>query len=457
MNNQDNPKEEIVVEAQETSFSELFNLADLQHLQDLFADAHGVASIITDTMGNPITQPSNFTRLCNNIIRKTEKGRANCFQSDMFIGPHNPSGAIVQTCLSCGLWDAGASINIGGLHIANWLIGQVRNNQVDEQRMMQYAEEIGADKADFIAAFYEVPVMPAKQFQKIADLLFVFANELSSKAHGNLQLNRQIAEKEKALFQLQEQKENLSTTLHSIGDGVIATDKNSLVIHMNPVAEKLCGWQLNEASGRILTEVFRIINSETRIAVADPVTEVFKKGEIVGLANHTVLVSRNGTEYQIADSAAPIMNKDGEITGVVLVFSDVTAKYAAQKQIKDSEERYRSLLNNLEAGIVVHAPDTSIVMNNARASELLGLTNDQMKGKAAIDPAWKFIHDDNTPLTLDEYPVNRIVAGMKPIKNQRLGISQPGKNGVVWVTVNGFPVLDTKGEITEVVISFIDI
>jgi PAS domain S-box-containing protein len=137
--------------------------------------------------------------------------------------------------------------------------------------------------------------------------------------------------------------------------------------------------------------------------------------------------------------------------------ADIAESYSAQKHLKESEERYGSLLGNLEAGIVVHAPDTSIVMNNQRASELLGLTDQQMRGKAAIDPAWKFIHENNTPLNLDEYPVNKVVSGRLPIKNQVLGIQQPSKNDVVWVTVNGFPVLNNKGEITEVVISFIDI
>ncbi len=266
-----------------------------------------------------------------------------------------------------------------------------------------------------------------------------------------------ITKRKQAEIALLRSEESLSTTLHSIGDGVISTDKNGLVIQMNMVAERLCGWQLAEAAGKPLADVFNIINAETRLLVADPVKKVLENGEIVGLANHTILVSKNGTEYQISDSAAPIKNKAGEITGVVLVFSDITGSYIAQKQIKESEERYRSLLNNLEAGIVVHAPDTSIVMNNHRASELLGLTDEQMKGKAAIDPAWKFIHEDHTPLTFDEYPVNRIVTGRQPIKNQVLGIRQPGKNDVVWVTANGFPVLDIKCEITEVVISFIDI
>ena len=126
-------------------------------------------------------------------------------------------------------------------------------------------------------------------------------------------------------------------------------------------------------------------------------------------------------------------------------------------QLKASEARFRNLLGNLEAGIVVHAPDTSILMSNTRASDLLGLSQDQMQGKVAIDPAWKFVKEDKSPLPLDGYPVNLILTGKQPIKNYVLGIVQPGRNDIVWVTVNGFPALNELGEITEVVISFIDI
>jgi PAS domain S-box-containing protein len=266
-----------------------------------------------------------------------------------------------------------------------------------------------------------------------------------------------ITERKLAEETLRKSEENLSITLHSIGDGVISTDKNGLVVRMNPVAEKLCGRQLAEAAGKPLAEVFNIVNVETRETVADPVKRVLESGETAGLANHTILIAKDGTEYQIADSAAPITTKDGEISGVVLVFSDVTETYVAQKQLKESEERYRRLLQNLEAGIVVHAPDTSIVMNNPRAAELLGLSDDQMRGKTAIEPAWKFVNDDKTTLPFNDYPVNQIVTAKKPLKDQLLGILQPGKNDIVWVTVNGFPVLNNIGDITEIVISFIDV
>ncbi|HEX7494505.1 MAG TPA: PocR ligand-binding domain-containing protein, partial [Bacteroidales bacterium] len=176
-------------------FSDIFNLDDIQRIQDLFADATGVASIITYPDGTPITRPSNFCRLCNEIIRKTDIGLTNCFKSDAEIGRSNLSGPVIQPCLSGGLWDAGASIIVGGNHIANWLIGQVKNEELDLKYMRQYARKIGADEEDFMNALEEVPVMSKMKFAKVANMLFAFANEISSKVYQNSQLIQSINER----------------------------------------------------------------------------------------------------------------------------------------------------------------------------------------------------------------------------------------------------------------------
>jgi PAS domain S-box-containing protein len=120
---------------------------------------------------------------------------------------------------------------------------------------------------------------------------------------------------------------------------------------MNPIAEKLSGWKFDDAKGKLLTKIFNIINAESRKKVENPVEKVMENGEIAGLANHTVLVSKNGNEYQIADSAAPIKNKNGLISGVVLVFSDITEKYATEKQLKESEERFNLAMNASSDGL----------------------------------------------------------------------------------------------------------
>lgn len=120
---------------------------------------------------------------------------------------------------------------------------------------------------------------------------------------------------------------SLATTLRSIGDAVIATDARGLVTIMNPIAEELTGWSENDARGRPLDEIFRIVNEHTREPVASPVEKVLALGNVVGLANHTVLVHRDGTrETPIDDSGAPIRGTTGSIDGVVLVFRDVTEK-----------------------------------------------------------------------------------------------------------------------------------
>jgi PAS domain S-box-containing protein len=186
------------LETARVSFTDLFDIEAIQKIQDAFADATHVASLITHPDGTPITCPSNFCSLCMDIIRKTDKGLANCFYSDSVIGRQNPSGPVIQPCLSGGLWDAGASITLGGQHIANWMIGQVKNEAIDEERLVRYAHEIGADEDEFRKALQEVPVMSKEQFYKVSQALFLLANELSLKAYQNIQQARFITERKRA-------------------------------------------------------------------------------------------------------------------------------------------------------------------------------------------------------------------------------------------------------------------
>ncbi len=184
-------------------FEELFNLKDIQRIQDEFATVTGVASIITRPDGTPITRPTNFCRLCNDIIRQTEKGCANCHKSDAELGCFNPDGPTIQPCMSGGLWDAGAGIAVGGKHIASWLVGQVRDETQTEEKMREYAREIGADEDDVVEAFREVPSMSSEQFTKVAQALFTLANQLSAAAYQNVQQARFIAERKEAQKQLE--------------------------------------------------------------------------------------------------------------------------------------------------------------------------------------------------------------------------------------------------------------
>jgi PAS domain S-box-containing protein len=137
---------------------------------------------------------------------------------------------------------------------------------------------------------------------------------------------------------LEAQKEWLRVTLTSIGDGVIVTDPEGRVVLMNHESEWLTGWTLADALHRPLPEVFKIVNEETRAVVENPVAKVLVEKKTVGLANHTVLLSRKGDEWPIEDSAAPILSANGETLGVVLVFHDASTSRLAQKSLKASNE-----------------------------------------------------------------------------------------------------------------------
>ncbi len=146
-------------------------------------------------------------------------------------------------------------------------------------------------------------------------------------------VNKILADKSKAQKELEAEKKQLFVTIHSIGDGVITTDTQGKIVLINRVAEKLTGWRESEAKGKPLEEVFNVVKETTREKIVNPVARVLKEGKVVGLANHTILLSRDGKEYNIADSAAPIQTTDGKIIGIVLVFRDVTEKLKTDKEL----------------------------------------------------------------------------------------------------------------------------
>ena len=149
---------------------------------------------------------------------------------------------------------------------------------------------------------------------------------------------RDVTEKITANRALETEKERLKVTLESIGDGVIATDEKGLITLMNNVAVHLTGWPESEAIGRDLPEVFQIVNEKNKETVENPVSLILKDGKIIGLANHTLLISKDGKEKPIADSGAPIINKTGQIIGVVLVFRDVSEKRQIEQNLIKNEK-----------------------------------------------------------------------------------------------------------------------
>ncbi|MFI3190739.1 MAG: PAS domain S-box protein, partial [Methylococcales bacterium] len=172
---------------------------------------------------------------------------------------------------------------------------------------------------------------------------------------------------------LQLSEEKLAVTLSSIGDAVIATDAKGLVTLLNPPAEKLTGWTQAQANNRQVDDIFHIINQETREPCVVPIKTTLAHGTIQGLANHTVLIARDGSECAIADSCAPIRDREGLVIGAVLVFRDVTDEYAVQQALRDSSARIQTILNAVIDGIITfHANNGIIETINAAAERMFG-------------------------------------------------------------------------------------
>ncbi|NOZ10526.1 MAG: PAS domain S-box protein [Gammaproteobacteria bacterium] len=196
------------------------------------------------------------------------------------------------------------------------------------------------------------------------------------------QVHARESDRDAAIAELADREQHLALTLDSIGDGVIATDITGRVTNMNPVAETLTGWMKNEAMGLPLTEILTMVNAATRATVSNPVLRVLQHGKIVGLANHTVLIARDRTEYHIADSAAPIRGQDGKLHGVILVFRDVSKEYQTQQTLVANEQRMRLYREQTPLGVIEWKPDTKVVDWNPAATQIFGYSKSEAVNKS---------------------------------------------------------------------------
>ena len=248
------------------------------------------------------------------------------------------------------------------------------------------------------------------------------------------------------LLEIEQQKQYLSKTLDSIGDAVIATDKDGNITRMNPVAEQLTGWQESEALNKPLKNIFSIVNASTREEIANPIEKVLASGETVYLSNHTTLIAKDGREFQIADSAAPIMS-DETILGMVLVFNDVTEQYKTREALRESEERFRQLAENLNEVFWLGSPDWNEVIYVSPAYEdNWGLSKDALYKNAR---AWlEAVHPDDQQQVINDIP-EKLDLSSKVINFREYRIIKPDGE-IIWVKARAYPVYNSAGEVIRI-------
>lgn len=237
------------------------------------------------------------------------------------------------------------------------------------------------DKEELFQDFY----LKIASVYAILILLFLFIGMSISYLYAN---------KQKGIYKkLWQTEEEYRTILYSIGDAVIITDKKGNVQNLNPVAENCTGWSEIDAKDEPLEKVFCIINEKTREKVPSPIEKILKTGLPIGLANHTLLISRTGNEIPIADSGAPIKNAEGNILGTIIVFRDQTEERKKQKALEENDALIRSILDNLPMGVAVNSinPDVNFNYMNDNFPKIYRTSREEL---SVYDSFWELVYED---------------------------------------------------------------
>jgi PAS domain S-box-containing protein len=271
---------------------------------------------------------------------------------------------------------------------------------------------------------------------------------------GVSKIARDISEQKRIARDLAAQQERYRVTLASIGDGVIAGDVHGRVDYLNETAEALTGWPLAEAAGRSLGEVFKIVNEKTREPVPNPSELVMRLGYVVGLANHTVLIGRDGVERPIADSAAPIRDEAGALVGAVLVFRDVTEQRRAEDAIAEQREWFEVALESIGDAVIATDIQGRVSFMNPIAEHLTGWRLADARGRPCVD-VFKIINEISR--TTVESPVTRVLADgvIVGLANHTLLIAADGTERPI--DDSGAPIRNRSGRVVGVVLVFRDV
>jgi len=243
-----------------------------------------------------------------------------------------------------------------------------------------------------------------------------------------------------------QENETRFKALHDASFGGISIHDNGIIIDCNQGLSNISGYKIDELIGM---EVLLLIADESKEIVTSMINAKYEKPyDAIG-------IRKNREKYPLRIEARMIPYKGKEVR--VVEFRDITEQKKAENRIIESEQEIRSLLNNLDAGVVVHDRDTKIIDFNPRALELLGLNEGEFKGKSAVDPYWQFIDENSNPLAVELYPVKKIIEKKKALERMLMGVIRPKTKDTVWLLVNGYPTFNLQGELTGAVISFFDI
>jgi len=233
---------------------------------------------------------------------------------------------------------------------------------------------------------------------------------------------------------------------------VSVSAETALISGCNHTLSKKTGYRKEEIIGR---PIFDMYYPDCMEEVNNAFQEFITVGEVVG--KELQLKKKDGAPLDVSLNVSAIRDESGKILYSRSSWRDITLKKKAERALKESEKKYQSLIQKIQAGVVVHGADTQITASNIKAQEILGLTEKQLLGKTAIDPDWHFLDEAGEIMPYEKYPVNVVALSKMPLRDYIVGVSHPKKEGNIWVLVNADPEYDDKGTISQIVVTFVDI
>ncbi|MCD4689808.1 MAG: PAS domain S-box protein [Desulfuromonadaceae bacterium] len=427
------------------TFEELFNPADIQRLQDDFAQATGVASLITLPDGTPLTESSNFCRLCD-MIRSTEKGTANCMVSDAALGQPSASGPIIQQCLSAGLWGAGAAISVGGRHIANWLIGQVQDESITEEQMRAYARVVDADEEAVVEAFLEVPIMTGERFSQVAQALYTLARQLSTIAYQNVHQARIITDHRQAEEAVRKSECKYRSIIENAPFGITRSTREGKLHSVNPALASILKYdsaqQLKETIDRSSIQEILFPRPSER----EPLVENILSGDAWYVFNNR-LRCKDGSFVTCRVHSRRILDENGQASDFESYQENITEQLVAEQALRESEEKFRVLAETSPVAICLYEGE-HLTYANPAMERMFGYSVEELCQRKL----WNWVHEDHKELVLGR-AMARLAGELVPSQYEIKCVTRDGEEKYIMVSAG---TMSHQGHFSGVA-SFLDI
>jgi PAS domain S-box-containing protein len=275
----------------------------------------------------------------------------------------------------------------------------------------------------------------------------------------NERLQNELTERLRAEEELKRERMLLTSIMETSPIGITTVDRCGKITFANSQAVTILGLTLNEITKRTYNDPeWQIADFSGNPFPEEqlPFQQVMKTLKPVFDVQHAI-VWPEGRQVFLSVNGAPTFDEVGQIERIVFTLQDITERKQAERALIESEEKYRTLIQKIQTAVVVHGADTQIITCNAKAQELLGLTEKRLLGKTVIDHEWNFVREDATIMPYEEYPVKRVISTKQALRNYVVGINRRETACTTWALVNADPVFDDSGEIKQIIVSFIDI